>query len=166
MAEQVYKSVAYDGKNTQLSIVIKGTTVDGKPVPQKSLAITKGWSNLEYTTTINREKYKGGNRIAEDRTEGDADHTASLTASRSTWQLIRKTAQSMKIPLAYIEMDMTIKVKKGQTDGGTDTLHRVALQEIGATLDNTSTAPTEMTMPLDPMNIFYDGEDVFGEKLG
>lgn len=165
MAEVKINNVSYDAKNTALNIVMKGITKDGQPVAAKKLQIVKGWEELEYTTTINREKFYGADRLPASRTEGQAEFAASITLNRDTANYLIKTAQSMSIPLAFVEMSVGVTYSKAGIDPVTDTLAGIALQEIGATLSNGDAAPTLITLPLDPMNIFYSGVDVYGNSL-
>ncbi len=132
---------------------------DGEP-----FALLKGIEEIEYTTTINREKRYGASRVPIDRTEGDAEFEASMTLHRDQFNYILDKAKEMKIPPARLSMTMAVTYFVDGFDLRTDTLVGVALQELGNS-HSRGPDPLSVSVGLDVMNIFYDGVDVFGTAI-
>lgn len=153
--------VSYDFKNLQVAIS-GGSKLQG--VRSTPFGIVTGLQEIEYSTTINQEKFYGTQRTPKLRTEGEAEFSASITMHRYWFNYIISKAKEIKLPLAYLEMTLSVSyVVKGKGIV-TDTLKEARFQEIGNSHTN-GPAHLMVAMPLDVMDIFYSGVNVFGDKL-
>lgn len=153
MATVKVNQVAYDFYSMEVEVSANG----------ESFGVIEGLEEIEYTTTINREKLYGRSRVPIERTDGDAEFDGSITIHRYWYNYLVKLAKELGIGLAQLEMTFAITyAADGETV--TDTLTRVKLGEIGNS-HSRSPDPLQVTLPLDLMNVYYDGVDVFGAKL-
>ncbi len=129
-----------------------------------SFGIIKGVEEIDYGIKFNREKLRGGSRKPIARTTGDMDPDASISLLKSWYDYIIAKALENKIALADLSMTWTVNyAHKGQVLH-TDTLTEVALAEIRHTFKRGPEA-LMVSLPLDIMNVYYDGVDVFGDTL-
>jgi hypothetical protein len=151
----IVNQVPYDFYSLELEVAIDGG---------ESFGIIDGFEELEYTVTINREKMYGRSRLPRKRTDGDAEFEASLTLHQDAWHFIRKKLKESGIPIARAKFNITVSYFAEDEELVSDTLTEVAIAELGS---SHSRGPEGLTksMPIDPMNIYFDGEDVFGGKL-
>ncbi|HMJ52402.1 MAG TPA: hypothetical protein VK540_10005 [Polyangiaceae bacterium] len=154
MASTVVNEVPYDFYSMEVEISIAG----------ESFGIVKGIEEIEYTTTFNREKLRGGSRKPLLRTDGDVDYEGSITWLKSWFDYLCDKSRELKIPLADLELLVNFSYAHKGEVLHTDTLVGVKLAEIG---NSHSRGPDglQTTSPLDVMDIFYDGVNVFGETL-
>lgn len=130
----------------------------------ESFGIIKGIEEIEYTVTFNREKLRGGSRKPLIRTDGDVDYEGSITWLKSWFDYICDKSRELKIPLADLELLFNFSYAHKGEVLHSDTIFGVKLGEIG---NSHSRGPDGLmvTTPLDVMDIFYDGVNVFGETL-
>jgi hypothetical protein len=149
-----HNNVAYDFKSLEIEFVANGT----------SFGILEGIDEFDYSGTINRVKFYGRSRNPLTRTEGEAEYDASITLDRDWWHFMRAKAQQMGIPLADLEIVIAFTYYAKDQELHTDTITGVQIKEIGNSGKN---GPDQqmVKIPLDVMNIYFDGEDVFGNKL-
>jgi hypothetical protein len=147
-------AVPYDFKSLQVTINANG----------EDFGILRGIDEIEYQVTINREKFYGGHRVPILRTDGEAEHEGSLTMHRAWYNFIVRKAKELGIGLAMLKMTIAVTYEDPTGDTFTDTLTDVAIGEIG---NSHSNGPEHLmvTIPLDIMNVYYDGVDVFGDRL-
>lgn len=131
---------------------------------EDSFGIIKGIEEIEYVVTFNREKLRGGSRKPIMRTDGDVDYEASITFLKSWFDFICDKSRELEIPLADLELLFNFSYAHKGEVLHTDTLTGAKLGEIS---NSHSRSPDGLmvTVPLDIMDIFYDGVNVFGEKL-
>jgi len=154
MASTVVNEVAYDFYSMEVEVSSDG----------ESFGIIKGIDEIEYVTTFNRDKLRGGSRKPLIRTEGDVDYEASITWLKSWFDFLCDKSRELKIPLADLELLFNFSYAHKGEVLHTDTLTQVKLAEIS---NSHSRSPDGLmvTTPLDIMDIFYDGVNVFGETL-
>lgn len=152
-ATTLVNQVAYDFQSLETELVANG----------ESFGIIDGLDKFDYTVTINRTKIYGRSRLPIIRTEGDAEFDASIDVHRFWWDWIRAKSKDLGVPLASLRMTLAFTFF---ADGiiHTDTLTGVALKEI-KNAGQHGPDPQMTSMPLDIMNIYFDGEDIFGNKL-
>jgi hypothetical protein len=154
MASAIVNEVPYDFYSMEVEIA----------TAEESIGIVKGVEEIEYTTTFNREKLRGGSRKPLIRTDGDVDYEASITWLKSWFDFICDKSRELKMPLADLEFLVNFSYAHKGEVLHTDTLIGVKFGEIG---NSHSRSPDglQVTTPLDVMDIFYDGVNVFGESL-
>jgi hypothetical protein len=147
-------AVPYDFKSMQITINANG----------EDFGILRGIDELEYTATINREKFYGGHRVPILRTDGEAEHEGSLTMQRSWFNFIVRKARELGVGLAMLDMTIAVTYESPDGETFTDTLVGVRLGEIG---NSHSNGPEHLmvTIPLDIMDVYYEGTNVFGDRL-
>lgn len=129
-----------------------------------SFGIIKGVEEVDYGVKFNREKQRGGSRKPTHRTTGDIDPDASITLLKSWFDYILAKARELKIPLADLSMAWTINYAHKGEVLHTDTLTEVAFAEIRHSFKR-GPEGLMVSVPLDIMNVYYDGVDVFGDTL-
>lgn len=99
------------------------------------------------------------------RTSGIAEYEASATVARYWWHYMVAKAKELGVPLAMLSMAWVISyVDPATNEVFSDTLTGLALKEI----QNSHSQGEEnllVTLPLDPLGIYYDGVDCFGNTL-
>ena len=131
-----------------------------------SIGIIEGIDEIEYNTSINRETFYGSGRIPKLRSGGVAEYDASITMARYWWDYLVNVAKLRRVGLANLAMTMSVSYEDPATRlVVTDTLTGVAMKEIGNSHSSGSELLT-VSVPLDVMNIYYSGVDVFGGMLG
>ena len=160
MATVLVNQVPYDFQSLETEILVVGA--DG--VAGSTFGIIEGLEEFDYTCTINRTKVYGRNRLPIMRTEGDAEFDASITIHRYWWHLVRSSAKDLGVPLAQLEMVLNFTFYAPDQEIHTDTLTGVRVAEIGNSGSH-GPDPQMVTVPLDIMNIYWDGEDIFGGTL-
>lgn len=156
----VVQDIPYDFQSAQFSITASGPGGAGAGI----IGIVTGIEDFEYTSKIQRAKLYGSSRTPRVRTSGDVEPDGSVTLWRSHWQAIRTYARANSIALAHLHMTIAITYVHAGYPPYTDTLYDVMLGEIGQSAQRGPDA-LMTKIPLDILNIFYDGEDVFGNKL-
>lgn len=163
MPAQIFKT-AYDFASAECSIDVvemQGTQL----VVLASLPIADGIEEVNYTPSIEREKGYGSNRQPQVRTDGQADYEASVTMLLYWWRYLIDVANDLQRGLANIELNIGYNLFKG----GNVPLHQDVIWR--ATIKSPESAfkrgPENLMVPvsLDPMNIFYDGVDMFGNPI-
>ncbi len=163
MAAQVYK-VAYDFSNAEVAIDIvqmQGTNL----VVLAQLPIAEGIEEVNYTPSIEREKMYGASRNPVDRTEGTADYEASITMLQYWWFYIRDVLKELGVGMFNAEFNIHYTLfKGGNVPLHTDLLYRCAIKSPEHAFKR---GPENLMVPveLDPMNIYYDGVDGFGNPI-
>ena len=154
MAIEINK-VAYDFYNIQLEIAATG----------QSLGIVgPGCESISYNWKVGREKMRGGSRLPVDRTDGDADFEGKIKLNRFWWNYMVKTAAELQIGIANLEMNFGITYSKGSAASMSDTITGVKLAGGDHNHDR-GPSVLMVELPLDIMNIYYDGVDVFGNRI-
>jgi hypothetical protein len=147
--------VPYDFQSIETELVANG----------ESFGIIEGLDQFDYTVTINRTKIYGRSRLPILRTEGDAEFDASITIHRFWWDWIRQKSKDLGVPLASLEMILAFSFWAPSTKTlHTDTITGVKFKEI-KNQGQKGPDPQMTNTPLDIMNIYFDGEDIFGNKL-
>lgn len=154
MSSTVVNKVPYDFYSMEFDIAAGG----------QSIGIIEGVDEIEYTVTFNREKLHGSSRKPIDRTTGDIELDASITFLRSWYDLIVAKAKEANVALADLEMTITINFAHKGEVLHTDTLAQAKFAEIGNS-HSRGPDPLMVTCPLDIMNVYFDGVDVFGATL-
>ena len=154
MAQVNSNGAVYDFQSLETEFVGNG----------QSFGILNGLDEFDYTTTVNRTKFYGRSRVPLTETEGDAQFDASITVDRDWWHRVRAQAAEMGVALADLEIVLAFSYYAKDHDLHTDTLTGVKIKEIGNSGKH-GPDPQMVKLPLDVMNIYYDGEDVFGNKL-
>jgi hypothetical protein len=163
MPAQIFK-VAYDFSNAECSIDVvelQGTQI----VVLSSLPIADGIEEVNYTPSIEREKMYGSNRQPQARTEGQADYEASITMQLYWWRYLIDVANDLGRGLGNIELNIGYNLfKGGNVPLHQDVIWRAAIKSPESAFKR---GPENMMVPvsLDPMNIFYDGVDMFGNPI-
>jgi hypothetical protein len=152
---------AYDFKNLQVSIT-GGSKLQG--VRGTPFGIVQGVQEIEYSVTINREKFYGTSRVPLLETEGEAEFSGSITMHRYWFNYIIAKAKELKIPLAYLEMTLAVAYFVKGKGIVTDTLKEAKFQEIGNSHTN-GPAHLMVAMPLTMNDIFFSGVNVFGDVM-
>jgi hypothetical protein len=122
------------------------------------------FDEVTLKSTIERTKRWGPNRNPIQRSEGRADHEASIKLAGYYWIYFIKRATELGVPLAYLECTFSVSFAKKGQPLKTHTATRCALKEISLEASE-GTENIVIDVPLDPMNIFWYGVDVFGVKL-
>lgn len=156
----VVQDIPYDFHSAQFSITAAGPGGAGAGI----IGVVAGIEDFEYSSKIQRTKLYGSSRTPRTRTDGDVEPDGSVTLWRSHWQAIRSFAKQQQIPIAKLHMTIAITYFADGYPPYTDTLYDAMVGEIGAS-GQRGTDPLMIKIPLDVLNIFYDGEDVFGNKL-
>jgi len=155
MATVKCNGVAYDFKNLEVSFA----TVAGQ-----QFGINSALDELSYSISIENEQFYGGHRLPQIRTEGQAEFEASCTMAVYWWTYIRRRARVLGIPLGSLELNLAVSYVTRDEEILTDTLFRTKL--LGLENDHSNGPENLMvTVPLQPMNIYYQGEDWFGNRL-
>lgn len=155
-ASVVVNKVGYDFASLEVHVAA-GT---------ESFGILEDMGELEYNTTINRETFYGTGRIPRVRTAGRAEYEASVTMARYWFNYLIQKAKALGVAPAMLSMVWVISYTDptNSVDVFSDTLTGLALKEI----QNSHSAGEEnlmVTVPLDPLGIYYDGVDCFGNTL-
>jgi hypothetical protein len=147
--------VAFDYYNIQLEIAATGQTLG---------IVGPGCESIAYNWKVGREKMRGGSRLPVDMTEGDADFEGKLKFNRFWWNYLVLTAGELGVGIANLEMNMGITYSKGNAQRITDTLIGVKLAGGDHSHDR---GPSVLMVEsaLDVMNIFYNGVDIYGNRL-
>lgn len=154
MGSIVVNETPYDFYSMETEIVLT----------DESIGIIKGIEEIEYVTTFNREKLHGGSRKPISRTDGDVEYSGSLTWLKAHFDYLCDKARELDIPLADLELLINFSYAHKGAVLHTDTLFGVKLGEISNS-HSRSADGLQVTTPLDLMDIFYDGVNVFGETL-
>ena len=150
----VVQDIPYDFHNLQISLV----------TGQGIIGIINGIEDIEYSAKMSRGKLYGSSRTPRTRTDGEVEPDASMTIWRSHFQAVMSFAKQANIPIAKLHMTIAITYSAQGYAPYTDTLYDVLFGEIG---NSASRGPDALMvkLPLDPLDIFYDGVNVFGKRL-
>lgn len=153
------KKAAYDFMNITAtgSISAPDLGLAGGPLAQLD------FDEASYKTTIERTGRWGGSRQKQDETEGRADHEASIKVPTYWSRYLFKRCGELSIPVGYARLTLAFSYNKIGQPITTDTLFQCSFKEIAADLKE-GNDHLMVTMPLSPMNIFWDGRDVFGGR--
>ncbi len=163
MAAQIYR-VAYDFSHAEAAIDIVAQN-GADIIPLRQLPIIEGIEEINYSTTVEREKMYGSSRIPLARTEGSAEFEASITMQAYWWRYIIDTMNELGLGLAKAELNITYSLfQGGSVPVHTDFLYRCAIKSPESAFKR-GNENLMIPVSLDPMNIFYDGFDVFGNPL-
>lgn len=160
MATAKLNLVPYDFQSLEVDIGVQG--VKGRA--GTNFGILTGLDEIEYTTTINREKIYGTSRLPILRTMGDVEFDGSLTMHKYWWDFIVDQCRALNLPLIKLEMAIAVSYFAEDQQLKTDTIIGAALAEIG---NSGSKGPDSLMVnnSLDIMNIFYNGVDLLGNRL-
>jgi hypothetical protein len=123
-----------------------------------------GCAEINYSHSIEDEVMLGGNRLPVDETEGHAAFDGSITLERYWFNFLVARAKALGMGLAQLRLVLGLTYQKEPAAPVTDTLIGVRL--LGA--DNSSSKGPDkhvVEMSMRPRNIYYDGIDVFGNRL-
>lgn len=162
----VLTQVAYDFSHAEVGIdvvAMLGTQL----VLLQSLPIVDGVEEVNYKPTIERAKMYGSSRQPLDRTGGHADYDASITMQMYWWRYLIDVANDMRIGLADLELNISYMIYRERGNNSplhVDILYRTAIKSPEAAFKR---GPDNLMVQvaLDPMNIFYDGFDMFGTPI-
>lgn len=158
MATVLVNQVPHDFASMEVDVI--GVNPGG---PSRSFGILTALDEIEYTTTINREKIYGTSRLPILRTLGDAEFDGSITMHRHWWDYI--VAQSVEMGIPLIELRLVLGVSYFSSGiVTTDTLTDIAIAEISNSASR-GPEPLMVGVPIDPMNIFFNGVDLLGNRL-
>lgn len=158
----VLEQVGYDFSNIELSIDLvyrRGTQL----VLLQPLPVAEGIEDISYTGSLEREKMYGTSRNPLDRTEGIADYEASLTMLMYWWRYIVDVCLEEGIGLGQVELNILVMYVKGGIPLQADFLYRCGIKSP----ENAFKRGAENLMvpvSLDPMDIFYNGVNMFGKR--
>lgn len=171
MAAKLHK-VAYDFANAEAQIAVVKMQGD-KLIYLTQLPIIDGIEEINYTPSIEREKMYGVSRNPVARTDGIADYEASITMQLYWWRYLIDVCADLGLGLAQIELNIHYTVFKdlppivsgAEMPVYWDLLYRCAIKSPeSAYKRGPETLMT--TVSLDPMNIYYNGLDMFGREPG
>lgn len=154
MANVIVDDVPYDFQNLEITLI----------ATDFSLGIIGGVQSVEYKSTTKREKHWGSSRIPQQRTEGQHDFEGSLEMRQSWWHYIVTMAFTNNVPLAQMRLNIGVTYFTGQRVTVTDTLFNVAISGIEAS-HSSGEKMLMIKLPLDIMNIYYQGTDLEGRDL-
>ena len=155
MATVKVNGVAYDFKNLEVSFV----GYDGQ-----QFGINAALEELSYSFSVDDEKFYGGSRVPQLRTEGQIEYEAACKMAQYWRTYIIRKAQQLKIPLIKLRLNLAVSYVAEGEEVVTDTLTDVKIH--GLDQDHSNGAEHLMAdFTLDPMNIYYQGMDVTGQKL-
>lgn len=147
--------VAYDFYNLQLEIVATGRTLG---------IVGAGLEEISYSWKVSREKMRGGSRLPVDRTDGDGDFEGKIKVNRFWWNFFVDTAAELNIGIANLEMNFGLSYSKGNSKIITDTI--VGVKLAGGDHNNArGPAVLGVENALDIMNVYYNGVDIFGNRI-
>ena len=155
MATVKVNGVAYDFKNLEVSFVGR----DGSQI-----GINTALEEISYSISIDDEKFWGGSRLPQLRTEGQADFEASCTMARHWWTFLRRKARDLGFSLNSLRLNLAVSYVAEGEEVVTDTLTDVKLKGLEQDHSN-GTEHLMAAVTLDPMNIYFQGEDWYGTKL-
>ncbi len=160
MATAVVNQVPLDFASIETEVIARGG---------QSLGLISGLDEFDYTATINRTEMYGAGRLPmSEPTEGDVEFDASITVLRFWFDWLVEQAGALGIPLAELTFTIAFnyysKTAGGQYVLKTDTLIGCRLKEIGNS-GSRGSDPLMVSMPLRVGNIFFQGVDVFGNRL-
>lgn len=153
--------VPYDFQSLETEIIVGSQSVT-------SIGVVEGLEKFDYSADVNRTSFYGTSRTPMVLTAGYATFSASISINRYWFHYLRNAAQDLGIPLANMEMKINFtyfgKIP-GQADSMThqDTLTGVRFKSIKSSGQHGSD-PMQVEMPLDLLNIYWDGEDIFGNR--
>jgi hypothetical protein len=160
MPSVVVKKEEWDVANLQVALS-GGSKALGIRTAPFALA---DFDELSLKTTFDRAKRFGPNRNAIQRTEGRSDHEGSIKLPAYYWVYVIERATELGVPLGYLEMTVAISFARKGRPLKTHTAVGCMLKEVALEaadgVDNIS-----LDVPLDPMNIFWNGVDVWGNRL-
>lgn len=159
MASVLVNQVPYDFQSLEFEVIARGAS--GQAI---SFGIVTGLEEIEYTASFNREKIYGTSRIPQLRTLGDVEFDGSMTLQRYWFDYIMDQVRSIGVPIGQLEMTMALSYFREFAEIRTDTLVGAAFAEIGNSASR-GPDPVTVSLPLDLMNIFWDGEDALGNRI-
>lgn len=163
MAAKIY-NVAYDFSNIEVTIDVVHRVGTSLEVIQ-TLPIAEGIEEVNYKPTIERAKIYGSLRNPIDRTGGIADYDASLTMLLYWWRYLIDVVNQSRVGLANAELNVGVTYYKDQAVPlHQDLLFRAAIKSPEASFKKGPDGLMQQ-VTLDPMNVYYDGFDVFGKSL-
>jgi hypothetical protein len=126
--------------------------------------IDGGCVEISYSHSIEDEVMLGGDRLPVDETEGHAAFDGSITVERYWYHYLLERAKELGLGQAQLRLVLGLTYQKEPAAPVTDTLIGVRL--LGAE-NSSSKGPDKQVveMSMRPRNIFYNGIDVFGNKL-
>lgn len=165
MPAQIF-NVAYDFSHAEVGIDLVGM-LGTQQVLLRSLPIADGVEEVNYKPTIERAKMYGSSRQPLDRTGGHADYEASLTMLMYWWRYLIDTANELGIGLADVELNISyllFRDRGSKSPLHLDLLYRCAIKSPESAFKR---GPDNLMVQiaLDPMNIYYDGVDMFGQRI-
>lgn len=160
--------IPYDFQCIETEVVIEGEdAAAGKYAG--SIGLVDGLEEFEYSCTINRTKFYGCGQLPIDITEGDADFEAWIKIDRFWFDYLCEKADEFNVGLGNLVMRLSLAYhgkKSGETYPTThvDTLTGVRLAGI-KNMGQHGRDPLLVELPLEVMNIYWDGRDIFGHTI-
>lgn len=157
------QQVPYDFQSIETEFFIEGKSKD-------SLGLIDGLEEFDYSCTFNRTIFYGCGQLPIERTEGDAEFSARIQIHRYWFHYLTAKAEEFGIGLINLEMQLTFAYfgkhpHQAQAKPHVDTLTGVKLGAIESSGKHGS-SPQMVSLPLDVMNIYWDGVDVTGHSIG
>lgn len=155
MAAVTINQVAYGYADIKIEITALGTSFG---------ILESGCQSISYNWSVERDDMYGGSRIPVDSTDGQAAFEASVTLNRHWVNYVIAQVAEMGIGLANLEMTIAVMYAKGDAPLTTDTLSRVRFIGFEHSHDQGPDV-LEVECELHLMNIYYNGVDIFGNRL-
>lgn len=147
--------VAYDFYNLQVEISQSGQTFG---------VVGPGCEGADYNWKLNDEVMYGGSRLPVDETDGDVTFDGKFKFNRYWFNFLVAQAAELQIGLVQLRLNLALSYSKGNSPIVTDTLTEVRI--LGGDHSNQrGPTPLVVELPMRPRNIFYNGVDVFGNRL-
>lgn len=155
--------VPFDFQSIETEILCENKTHD-------TFGLVEGLEAFDYSVTINRTKFYGRSVQPIAITEGDATYDGKIVVDRYWFNYIVERSQELAV--AFIDIEMKINLtysgvspgqRKSEAKTYTDTLKGVRFRGINAQGSH-GPDPLKIEMPLDIMNVYWNGFDVLGNR--
>ncbi len=154
-------TVPFDFQSFETELIIGGKAND-------TYGIISGIEKFDWSITVNRTKFYGRSRLPIGITEGDADFDGSISVARFWFHYMTAKANELGIGLADLELILNMTAT-GKLPGDELDLHTTTW--TGCKIKNLKESGQHgpdnqmIDVPFDVMNIYFDGVDIFGNKL-
>lgn len=161
MASILVNTVPFDFQSFESELIVGGVAND-------TYGIISGIEKFDWSITINRTKFYGRSRLPIGITEGDADFDASISVGRFWFHYWTAKSRELGIGLADLELTLNLTAT-GKLPGDEIDLHTTTLTgvKIKGLKESGQHGPDQqiIDIPLDVMNIYFDGVDIFNNPL-
>src|SRR3954470_16041389 len=161
MGSVLVNTVPFDFQSFESELIVGGAAND-------TYGIISGLEKFDWSIAINRTKFYGRSRLPIGITEGDADLDGSISVGRFWFHYWIAKSQELGIALADLELVLNLTAS-GKLPGDELDIHTTTLTgvKIKGLKESGQHGPDQqmIDIPLDVMNIYFDGVDIFGNKL-